>query len=340
MNSVTTVLLSFPPILALYLRFAESYGTAAGSAFLAGGVTLAFFVMGLFLSADITLSLNSRAGSRVRLLRNVLMGAVIVVSLTPLTLLIPSAPPILGEIVDVLPNGLAAQVSFTLVSGLGWTFANLLELLGLAAWFVCLLGIGIRLSRGQFYEALRLGDEDGGMGDPLQEQSPTSPKLETAGRSVWGVVRAKERLMMSRTKEMRSMLINTFFLAGFMVIYSLSGVFQSSPTSFLFILFIIGSLRLGERGQVAREGEALDNQDLVPGTYQICQRGLSGTGDTAAVVADACRRGCRRPPDTGGLAAAHLSAAYRSLAPGGARGRGDNDGGRDVLRREVRAEHI
>jgi hypothetical protein len=62
---------------------------------------------------------------------------------------------------------------------------------------------------------------------------------------VWAVVRAKERMMMSRTKETRSMLINTLFLAGFMVIYSLSGVFQSSPTSFLFILFIIGSFGSG-----------------------------------------------------------------------------------------------
>ena len=72
-----------------------------------------------------------------------------------------------------------------------------------------------------------------------------SSRLETRGRSVWAVVRAKERVMMSRTKETRSMLINTLFLAGFMVIYSLSGVFQSSPTSFLFILFIIGSFGSG-----------------------------------------------------------------------------------------------
>jgi len=242
MNSLTTVLLSFPPVLVLYLRFAESYGTAIGAAALAGMVTLAFFVMGLFLSAYITLSLNSKAGSKVKLLRNLLMGAVVVLSLTPLTLLIPGAPPVLGEVVDILPNGLAARVSFALVSGATWTAGNAIELAALAAWFVGLLAIGIRLSRGQFYEALRLGDEDASS-DSLEQTS--SPKLKTAGRSVWAVVRAKERLMMSRTKEMRSMLINTVFLAGFMVIYSLSGVFQSSPTSFLFILFIIGSFGSG-----------------------------------------------------------------------------------------------
>jgi multisubunit Na+/H+ antiporter MnhF subunit len=59
------------------------------------------------------------------------------------------------------------------------------------------------------------------------------------------VVRAKERILMSRTKETRSLIVNALFLSGFMVIYSLSGVFQSSPTSFLFVLFIIGSFGSG-----------------------------------------------------------------------------------------------
>jgi hypothetical protein len=243
MNSVTTVLLSFPPIFVLYLRFAESYGTSVSSAVLAGMVTLAFFVMGLFLSADITLSLNSRVGPRLRLLRNGLMAAVIVISLVPLALLIPGAPPVLGEVVSVLPSGLAAQVSFSLVSGAHWTSGTALSIAALAAWFLGLLALGVRMSRGQFYEALRLDDLDGS--DSGLEGAKVSSRLETRGRSVWAVVRGKERLMMSRTKETRSMLINVLFLAGFMVIYSLSGVFQSSPTSFLFILFIIGSFGSG-----------------------------------------------------------------------------------------------
>jgi len=241
MNSVTTVLLSFPPIFVLYLRFAESYGTPDVAAVLAGMVTLAFFVMGLFLSADITLSLNSRLGPRVKLVRNVLMAAVIVVSLVPIALLIPGAPPILGEAVDVLPNGLAAKASFDLLSGAKWTAGAGLSLVALAAWFVGLLALGVRMSRAQFYEVLRLEDADSSTADEKRGSST----LETDGRSVWAVVRAKERVMMSRTKETRSMLINTLFLAGFMVIYSLSGTFQSSPTSFLFILFIIGSFGSG-----------------------------------------------------------------------------------------------
>jgi hypothetical protein len=242
MNSVTTVLLSFPPILVLYLRFAESYGTSYASAALAGVVTLAFFVLGLFLSADITLSLNSRLAPRLRLFRNALMAAVIVVSLVPVALLIPGAPPLLGELVDVLPNGLAAKVSFDILTGARWTADAGLSVVALGAWFVGLLAVGVRLSRAQFYEVLRLEDAE----SPADEAGRRgSSSLETSGRSVWAVVRAKERVMMSRTKETRSMLINTVFLAGFMVIYSLSGVFQSSPTSFLFILFLIGSFGSG-----------------------------------------------------------------------------------------------
>jgi len=243
MNSVTTVLLSFPPVLVLYLRFAESYGTSAGSAVLAGMVTLAFFVMGLFLSADITLSMNSRLGPRLKLFRNGLMAAVVVISLVPLALLIPGAPPLLGEVVDVLPSGLAAQVSFNLVSGARWTVATGLGLAALGAWFLGLLALGVRMARSQFYEVLRL--EDPGSPATGEGGEKGSSRLETRGLSVWAVVRSKERVMMSRTKETRSMLINTLFLAGFMVIYSLSGVFQSSPTSFLFILFIIGSFGSG-----------------------------------------------------------------------------------------------
>ena len=243
MNSVTTVLLSFPPILVLYLRFAESFGTSDASAILAGMVTLAFFVMGLFLSADITLSLNSRLAPRLRLFRNGLMAAVIVVSLVPVALLIPGAPPILGEVVEVLPNGLAAKMSFDILTGARWTAATGLSLVALGAWFVGLLALGVRMSRAQFYEVLRLDDADSPTAD--EAGSKGSSRLETSGRSVWAVVRAKERVMMSRTKETRSMLINTLFLAGFMVIYSLSGVFQSSPTSFLFILFLIGSFGSG-----------------------------------------------------------------------------------------------
>jgi hypothetical protein len=243
MNSVTTVLLSFPPIFVLYLRFAESYGTSVSSAVLAGMVTLAFFVMGLFLSADITLSLNSRLGPRLKLFRNGVMAAVIVISLAPVALLIPGAPPILGQVVGVLPSGLAAQVSFGLVSGAPWTYGTALGVAALAVWFLGLLALGVRLSRGQFYEVLQLYDPEastvGGEG------AKVSSTLETRGRPVWAVVRGKERLMMSRTKETRSMLINVLFLAGFMVIYSLSGVFQSSPTSFLFILFLIGSFGSG-----------------------------------------------------------------------------------------------
>ena len=243
MNSFTTVLLSFPPLFVLYLRFAESYGASAWSAVLAGLATLGFFVTGLFLSADITLSLNSKVGPRLRLFRSALMAAVIVVSLVPLAILIPGAPPSLQEAVDALPSGLAAVVSFSLVSGATWTYWTSLGAVALGGWFLVLLTLGVRMSRGQFYEVLQPDDQE-----PQSDGAAglgASTRLETRGRQVWAVVRSKERLIMSRTKETRSLLINVVFLAGFMVIYSLSGVFQSSPTSFLFILFIIGSLGSG-----------------------------------------------------------------------------------------------
>jgi hypothetical protein len=59
------------------------------------------------------------------------------------------------------------------------------------------------------------------------------------------VVREKENIIMKRSGQRRGLLTSTLFLSGFIVIYSLAGTFQSSPTSFLFILFLIGSFGSG-----------------------------------------------------------------------------------------------
>ncbi len=242
MNSLTTVVFSFPPIFALYVRLASSYGTPLSAAVIAGFATLVFFVMGLFLGADVTLSLGSSIGPRLRLARNVFVALVVAISLIPFALLIPGAPPTLAGIVRVLPNGLATDISVGLISGTASGFALLLDGLLLAGWFAAFVVLGVRMSGRHFYEVLRvdeLGSERGlGQGD-------VSLQLNTRGRSVWSVVRLKETVMMSRTKERRTLLINALFLSGFLVIYSLSGAFQSSPTSFLFILFIIGSFGSG-----------------------------------------------------------------------------------------------
>lgn len=242
MNSFTTVLLTFPPVLTLYLRFAESYGTSLVSSLLAGLVTLVFFVLCLIFSADITLSLNSRAGPRLKVLRSAILAAVAALSLAPIALLVPGAPPLLAQTSALLPSGLAAAVSFALVSGEPLGLSGLFDLALLAVWFLVLLGIGTSLSRRNFYEVLQVYDRDG---DTSAASSSLSGRLDIEGRSVWSVVRSKERVLMSRSKETRSLLINALFLAGFMVIYSLSGVFLSSPTSFLFLLFIIGSFGSG-----------------------------------------------------------------------------------------------
>jgi len=242
MNSFTTVLLSFPPILTLYLRLGSSYGTSPLAAVLAGIATLAFFVLGLFFSADITLSLNSGIGDRLKPVRNVVLVAVAAVSLLPLGVLIPGVPSIVAQAAGILPSGLAAEISYGLVSGARWSVGSLIDVVLLGAWFAILLSLGVRMSRRNFLEVLQINDQ--ASDDGLQGAKVRS-RLNTEGRPLWSVVRAKERIVMSRTKETRSLIINALFLSGFMVIYSLSGVFQSSPTSFLFVLFIIGSFGSG-----------------------------------------------------------------------------------------------
>jgi hypothetical protein len=241
MNSLTTMLLSLPPILALYFPLAASYGASFGSALLAGLVTLVYFIMGLFLSADITLSLSSRMGPRLKLLRDALVILVVATGLAPLALLVPGAPTALSESIRATPSGLVAELTFGLVSGLPWGLTMALDLMMLLVWFFVLLALGIRMSRGFFYEVLQIDE-------PIPEElngTKVGSHLKTEGRGIGSVVRQKERIVMDRTKENRSLLINALLLSGFMVIYSLSGMFQSSPTSFLLILFTIGSFGSG-----------------------------------------------------------------------------------------------
>ena len=54
-------------------------------------------------------------------------------------------------------------------------------------------------------------------------------------------------MKLDRKRELtrRGLLVSSLFLSSFMVIYSLAGTFQSSPTSFLFILFLVGSFGSG-----------------------------------------------------------------------------------------------
>src|SRR5436853_542624 len=97
------------------------------------------------------------------------------------------------------------------------------------------------MARGHFYELLEVSTPGG---EKCDHPNPTS-RLDPRGRSIWSIVRLKEKILISRTREARALFINAMFLSGFLVIYALSGSFQSSPTSFLFILFIIGSFGSG-----------------------------------------------------------------------------------------------
>ncbi len=77
LNSLTTVLFGFPPIIVLYLRFSAYYHTSWSAAVLAGLVTLVFLVIGLLLSADITLSLGHGLGERKKMWRNLFIVLVL-----------------------------------------------------------------------------------------------------------------------------------------------------------------------------------------------------------------------------------------------------------------------
>ena len=241
LNSLTTVLFGFPPIIVLYLRFAAYYHTPMSSAILAGLVTLVFLVIGLLLAADITLSLGRGIGERKKLWRNLFIILVLVLSLLPITLLIPGIPVEIADFARILPNGLAAIVSVGLVSGTAGGLDYLVDLLLLFAWLGGFLVLGVRMARGHFYELLEVSTPGG---EKFDQPNQTS-RLDPRGRSIWSIVRLKEKILISRTRERRALFINAMFLSGFLVIYALSGSFQSSPTSFLFILFIVGSFGSG-----------------------------------------------------------------------------------------------
>ncbi len=242
LNSLTTVLFTFPPIFALYLRFAAFYNTAWPLAIAAGLVTLVFLLMGLVLSADITLSLGSEIGKRRKFWRNSFIILVLGLSLLPVALLIPGAPSEIADVTSVLPNGLAATISVGLVSGTHGLVTYFIDLVLLLAWLFAFALLGVRMSKGHFYELVEVRMP--GQERPLGRTSEIS-RLNPNGKSVWSVVRLKEKILISRTRERRALLINALFLSCFLIIYALSGSFQSSPTSFLFILFIIGSFGSG-----------------------------------------------------------------------------------------------
>ena len=241
LNSLTTILFGFPPVFVLYLRFSSYYKTGPLVAILAGLVTLSFLVIGLLLSADITLSLGRGFGERRKTWRNLFITLVLVISLLPITLLVPEIPGIVADTARILPNGLAATVGVGLVTGTLAPISYLVDTALLFGWLAAFLGLGIRLSRGHFYELLEVSMP----GIEKFDKPDQASKLNPRGKSLWSVVRLKERILIGRTRESRALFVNAMFLSGFLIIYALSGSFQSSPTSFLFILFIIGSFGSG-----------------------------------------------------------------------------------------------
>src|SRR5438552_18871778 len=101
----------------------------------------------MLLAAVITLSLGHGIGERKKLWRNMFIVLVLVLSLLPITLLIPGIPVEIAEVTRVLPNGLAAIVSVGLVSGTPGGVDYLVDLLLLFAWLGGFLALALRLVR-------------------------------------------------------------------------------------------------------------------------------------------------------------------------------------------------
>lgn len=251
-SSVMTVLV-FPPILLLYLRSAMFYKTPIETALLSGLVTLVFFLIGLILSADLTLALKSDPGGgrrKITILKYVFSGIILIVSLVPLLFLIPGIPTYsLSNITRVFPSGIVAEITVGLVSGLGISVGRyILDFALLAIWFASLVIIGTRLSKRHFYEVLQITDSssrDSFVSGSNKSESKQNSKLSVEGKSVWSIVGTKEKIVMKRTNEGRGLFFSALVLSVFFVVYALAGAFTSSPISFLFILFIIGSFGSG-----------------------------------------------------------------------------------------------
>jgi len=253
LQSSVTILLTFPPIFLLYLRSAFFYKTSVETALLAGLVTLVFFLLGLLLSADITLAFRAHSSQgRLALLKYLFAGLILAISFIPVIFLIPGAnlsaySPFLTSLVRALPSGVVAQITVGLVSGLTISLENyVLDFAVLAIWLISIIVIGARLSRRQFYEALEISDwssRDSSL--KSSEKISSDSRFAVEGKSVWSIVSAKEKLVMKRAKEGRGLFFSALILSLFLVIYALAGTFTSSPTSFLLILFIIGSFGSG-----------------------------------------------------------------------------------------------
>ena len=252
LQSSVSLLLTVPPIFLLYLRSALFYKTSFETALIAGVITLVYFFLGLVLSADITLAFRANSDQkRLTILKYVFAGAILAISFIPLVFLIPgtSTSPysgLLSSLVRVLPSGVVAQITVGIVSGLAITLENyIVDLAVLSVWLVAVLLIGARLSRTQFYEALQMPERSRSEYASGSDKSSTASKLSSDTKSVWSTVSAKEKIVMKRAKEGRGLFFSALILSLFLVIYALAGTFTSSPTSFLLILFIIGSFGSG-----------------------------------------------------------------------------------------------
>ncbi len=285
MNSLTTILFGFPPILVLYLRFSTYYHTSWSAAVLAGLVTLVFLVTGLLLSADITLSLGHGLGERKKLWRNIFIVLVMVVSLLPITLLIPGIPAEIADVARVLPNGLAAAVSVGLVSGAPVGLAYLADLLLLLAWLGGVLVLGVRMSRQHFYDLLEVSTPGGEKFDRTNQVS----RLDPRGKSIWSIVRLggegavhQRRFSLRFHDHLRSLRLLPVF-ADLVSLHPLHNRVFRFRDSF----------------SVDREGTALDSEIVTSQHAEVRERSVSSSWHALAILSRPRNRCRGRSIDSG-----------------------------------------
>ena len=337
LNSVTT-LLTFPPIFFLYLRATFFYDTPAITAVIAGLVTLVFFFMGLLFSADITLAQRSNTGGRMSSLKYVLTGLILVASMIPLITLIPGAQSSLVlSVIHFFPSGIVAEITVGLVSGLGISFGSyVFDFALLLVWLVGFSIIGVGMSRRQFYELLQVTNPDQAE-TSLNGKSVVS-KLNPEGKSVWSVVRTKERILMSRTKEARGLIFelsNTLGLPGDLFsggdFHIISDIVPANPVHNRLV-------RLGQCDELDREGEAVDFEDFVDKPARLRKECISRESYSSIALSDSGDRGRRWLVGTGKSRETGNTPEHRTCPDRRRADSRDNDGRQHVFRREIRTE--
>ena len=142
-------------------------------------------------------------------LKYLLTTAILVTSLIPILTLIPGVESsLILNIIHFLPSGIVAEITVGLVGGLGVSIGKyVFDFVLLLIWVAAFSFIGVRMSRRQFYELLQVTNPSQASG---LDGKPVASKLNPEGKSVWSVVRKKERILMSLYEGARGLIFRLF----------------------------------------------------------------------------------------------------------------------------------